>query len=102
MAPVNRWGLYLAVFKDLRFQVEEQVTQGNRVASRWMLRGSYRGRRVELRGIVISLVDGEGRIAEDWGYSDTFSLLRQLGALRTAALGLEVLARRLKLPKGSR
>jgi predicted ester cyclase len=94
-------GLYRAVFDDLRLDVEEQVTEGNRIASRWVLHGSNRGRKVELRGIVISRVDEDGHIAEDWGYSDTFSLLRQMGVVRTILLGVEVLTRRVKLPKAS-
>lgn len=33
---------------------------------------------------------------EDWGYSDTAGLLRQLGPLRAAALGVEQLLARLR------
>ena len=88
--------LYLQLFPDLRFEVEEQVSEGERVASRFVLRGTYRGRRVALRGIVMSRFEGE-RIVEDWGVSDTLSLLRQLGILRSLALGLEVATGRVKL-----
>jgi ketosteroid isomerase-like protein len=56
--------LYLELFPDLRFDVEEQVSEGDRVASRWTLRGTHRGREVELRGIVISRFE-ESRIIED-------------------------------------
>jgi len=91
--------LYRGIFDEFRFEVEEQVSEGNRVASRWILRGACRGRRVELRGITISRVDAEGRVAEDWGFADTFSLLRQLGVLRTLLLGLAVLTGRIKIPK---
>ena len=77
--------LYLTVFPDLRFDVEDQVTEGDRVASRWALRGTHRGRRVVLRGIVISRF-ADGRIIEDWGASDTVELARQLGVWRTLLL----------------
>jgi hypothetical protein len=92
---------YLAIFKNLRMGVEEQITEGNRVASRWVLCGSYHGRAVVLRGIVISRFGEDGRTLEDHGHTDSFSLLRQLGVIRTAVLSLEILTRRVKLPKGA-
>jgi SAM-dependent methyltransferase/predicted ester cyclase len=80
--------LYLKLFPDLRFDVEEQVSEGDRVASRWTLRGTHRGREVELRGIVISRFE-ESRIIEDWAASDTMELVRQLGLRRTFQLALK-------------
>lgn len=79
--------LYLALFPDLRFDVEEQVTEGDRVASRWTLSGTHRGRRVRLSGIVISRFE-DGRIVEDHAATDTVALIRQLGIWRTALLVL--------------
>jgi predicted ester cyclase len=66
--------LYLKLFPDLRFEVEEQVSEGDRVASRWTLHGTHRGRGVELRGIVISRFE-DGRIIEDWAATDTLELV---------------------------
>jgi ubiquinone/menaquinone biosynthesis C-methylase UbiE/predicted ester cyclase len=80
--------LYLALFPDLRFEVEDQVSEGDRVASRWTLRGTHRGRDVELRGIVISRFE-EGRIIEDYAASDTMELVRQLGLRRALQLALK-------------
>jgi predicted ester cyclase len=80
--------LYLALFPDLRFEVAEQVSEGDKVASRWTLRGTHRGRSVELRGIVISRFK-DGRIIEDWAASDTVELARQLGVWRTLRLLVE-------------
>ena len=77
--------LYLALFPDLCFEVDDQVTEGDRVASRWTLRGTHRGRSVTLRGIVISRF-AEGRIVEDWAASDTMEIPRQLGVWRTLLL----------------
>lgn len=92
---------YLAIFKNLRMGVEEQITEDNRVASRWVLNGIYHGRPVALRGITISHFDEDGRILEDRGYSDSIALLGQLGLIRTLILGLEILTRRVTLPKGA-
>ena len=72
-------------FPDLRFQVAEQVVERDRVASRWMLHGTHRGRRVQLRGIVISRFE-DGKIVEDWAASDTMELARQLGVWRSLLL----------------
>ena len=77
--------LYLALFPDLQFVVDEQVTEGDRVASRWSLHGTHRGRRVRLWGIVISRLE-DGQIVEDWAASDSLDLVRQLGIWRSALL----------------
>ncbi|MGA2163081.1 MAG: nuclear transport factor 2 family protein [Solirubrobacteraceae bacterium] len=92
---------YMAIFKNLRMSADEQITEGSRVASRWVLDGNYHGRRVTLRGITISHFAQDGRILEDCGHSDSISLVRQLGVIRTLVLGLEILTRRVKLPKGA-
>src|SRR6202000_2756363 len=92
---------YLAIFRHLRMSVEDQVTEGDRVASRWVLSGIYHGRTVTLRGITISRFGTDGRTLEDHGHTDSIALIRQLGALRTLALGLEILTRRVQLPKGA-
>src|SRR5918994_703539 len=77
--------LYLELFADLRFIVEDQVVQDDRVASRWTLRGTHLGRDVTLRGIVISRFEDD-RIIEDWATSDTLAIARQLGVWRSLLL----------------
>ena len=77
--------LYLELFPDLSFTVEDQVTEGDKVASRWRLEGTHRGRSVTLRGIVISRFE-DGRIVEDWAASDTLTLVRRLGVRRSLML----------------
>ena len=80
--------LYLELFPDLSFTVEDQVTEGDRVASRWRLDGTHRGREVTLRGIVISRFE-DGRIVEDWAASDTMEIPRQLGIWRSLLLAVK-------------
>ena len=94
-------GFYRAIFKELSMGVDDQVTEGDRVASRWILNGTYHGRPVALRGITISRFGEDGRILEDHAHSDTISLARQIGIARTLVLALEVLTRRVNLPKGA-
>ena len=74
--------LYRALFDDLAFEVVDQVAEGDRVASRFVLSGLNRGRRVRMWGIVISRLR-DGRIVEDWASFDGVELLRQLGLRRT-------------------
>jgi predicted ester cyclase len=82
-------GLYQLVFSDgdLRIRVEDQVTEGERVASRWVAEGHNRGRPIRIWGIVISRIEN-GEIVEDWAASDNLDLIRQLGPWRLLLLGL--------------
>jgi predicted ester cyclase len=82
-------GLYQLVFSDgdLRIRVEDQVTEGERVASRWVAEGHNRGRTIRIWGIVISRFE-DGEIVEDWAASDNLDLIRQLGPWRLLLLGL--------------
>jgi predicted ester cyclase len=75
-------GLYRALFDDLQIRVLDQVSEGDRVASRWVMTGSNRGRRAELTGITISRL-ADGHIVEDWTALDSLELLRQLGLVRS-------------------
>ncbi len=76
---------YQRLFKDLRFDVVQQVSEGDSVASRFVVHGTHRGRRVQLTGIVISKVK-DGKIVEDFAVTDSGELLRQLGWWRTLLL----------------
>jgi predicted ester cyclase len=82
-------GLYQLVFSDadLRIRVEDQVGEGDRVASRWVAEGHNRGRAIRIWGIVISRIE-DGEIVEDWAASDSLDVIRQLGPWRTLLLGL--------------
>jgi len=86
--------LYRAVFPDLAIRVDDQVTEGDRVVSRWTLDGTHHGRRVTLPGITISRFVND-TIAEDWTVSDNAALLQQLGPRRAIALAARWLTGRL-------
>ena len=85
-------GLYQLVFSDgdLRIRVEDQVTEGDRVASRWIAEGHNRGRSIRIWGIVISRIE-DGEIVEDWAASDNLDVMRQLGPWRLLLLVITVL-----------
>ena len=82
-------GGYQLVFSDgdLRIRVEDQVSEGERVASRWVAEGHNRGRAIRIWGIVISRIE-DGEIVEDWAASDNLDLIRQLGPWRLLLLAI--------------
>ena len=97
---MESYRFYRSIFDGgWRFEVVDQITEADRVASRWILRGRCRGRSVDLTGITLSTVNDQGQVREDFGHADTLSLVGQLGVLRSLRLGLEVLIGRVKFPK---
>ena len=80
--------LYTSVLDDLQVSVEEQLVDGNRVTSRFVVTGTNRGRLVRFNGITISRFDN-GRIVEDWSVTDTLGMLRQLGGWRAVLVALK-------------
>jgi predicted ester cyclase len=83
--------LYRELFDGLAFEVLDQVTEGDRVASRWVMTGANRGRTVRLTGITISRLH-DGLIVEDWSAFDSSELLRGLGLVRTVLATRRLLA----------
>ena len=82
-------GGYRAAMPDFRFTIEDQLAEGDRVATRFRCEGTHEGELlgipatgnvVRLTGLVIHrLVDG--RIDEGHWNWDTLGLLRQIGAI---------------------
>ncbi len=79
----------LGAFPDARVTVEDQIAEGDMVATRWRATGTHTGelmgilptgRRSEISGITINRFSG-GRIAEDWYQSDDLGMLQQLGVI---------------------
>jgi len=79
-------GLYRRLLSEMSITVEEQLVSGDTVTSRFVVRGSSLGRRVEFNGITISRFE-DGLIVEDWSVTDTLGMLRQLGVVRSAYVG---------------
>jgi predicted ester cyclase len=80
--------MYKAVLSNLEVRVEEQVIEGDRVTSRFVVTGTNHGKRVRLNGITISRLEN-GLIVEDWSVVETLALVRQLGAWRSVLMGLK-------------
>lgn len=78
-----------AAFPDLRFTVEDQIAEGDKVVVRYRFEGTHLGafqgmaptrKQVTYTGILIYRMSG-GKIAEQWTEFDLLGLLRQLGVI---------------------
>jgi predicted ester cyclase len=69
------------------------VTEGDKVASRWVATGHNRGRPITTWGVVISTIE-DAEIIEDWAASDSLEIVRQLGIRRTLLLAVDYIRRR--------
>lgn len=81
--------VYVGAFPDLRFDLEQVLSDGDHVVVRWKSAGTQRGdlpgipatnRTTSLHGCSVSEVKG-GKIKRAWVYFDNASMMRQLGVL---------------------
>jgi len=80
--------MFTAGFPDWHTVIEDVIAEDDKVVFRGMASGTHQGefmgmaptgRRVELPGVHIMRIAG-GKIVEHWAFSDSGSLMRQLGA----------------------
>ena len=79
---------YLTAFPDMRCSVEDVIAEGDKVVTRWTIRGTHQGeleeygpptgKQIEIKGITIHRIEG-GKIAEEWERYDNLSVMQQLG-----------------------
>ena len=79
--------LYTKLLSDIEIVVKDQLVDGDRVTSRFVMTGTSYGRRVRFNGITISRFK-DGLIVEDWSVTDSLTMLRQLGVLRSVIVGV--------------
>ncbi len=81
--------LYQHAFPDLRFEIQDQIAEGDRVVTCLRMRGTQKnalmaiaasGRKIDIAGIRVDRV-ASGRIVESWFHFDALGMLRQLDAL---------------------
>lgn len=65
---------------DLTIVVEDQIAEGDKVATRWTATMTQNGKKVSLRGITIDRFEN-GQIVEAWRNMDMLGLLQQTGAV---------------------
>jgi steroid delta-isomerase-like uncharacterized protein len=80
---------YRAAFSDLHVEVEEQIAEGDLVATRWTATGTHdgdlmgiapTGNRVTQPGMDISRVS-DGKVAETWEGYNSMVMMQQIGAI---------------------
>jgi steroid delta-isomerase-like uncharacterized protein len=80
-------------FPDLQEEIEDMIAEGDRVVTRWLWRGTHQGewhghaptgKTFTYGGITILRI-ADGKIVEDWFYSDLLGLQQQLGTLPAQA-----------------
>ena len=76
------------MLSNLEIRVHDQLVEGDRVTSRFVVTAMSGGRRVRFGGITISRFE-VGFIAEDWSVIDTLALVRQLGLWRALLVGIK-------------
>jgi steroid delta-isomerase-like uncharacterized protein len=83
------YSMYRSAFPDADITIEDQVAEGNTVATRWTGRGTHQGElmgvppsgnRVEVMGVTISRIEG-GKIVEEWGIYDALGMMQAIGAV---------------------
>jgi steroid delta-isomerase-like uncharacterized protein len=84
---------YRSAFPDVRITVEDQLADGERVATRWTARGTHKGelfgiaptgKQVTITGMTIDRFAG-GKIVESWDNWDALGLMQQIGAVQEPA-----------------
>ena len=82
-------GMYRAAFPDLHVQIQDQLAEGDRVATRWTGTGTHNGelagitptgKQVTLPGMEIVRI-ANGKLVEGWEGYDSGTLMRQLGVM---------------------
>ena len=81
--------MYRSAFPDVHMQIEDQIAEGDRVATRWVASGTHEGdlmginptgNRVTVAGMTIDRI-ADGQIAETWDNYDALGMMQQVGAI---------------------
>ena len=81
--------MYRNAFPDYRFSVEDQVTEGDMMVTRWIGSGTHQGEimgiaptgnRVTYAGTSVERIV-DGKIEETWDNYDALGMMQQIGAI---------------------
>jgi predicted ester cyclase len=77
---------FRSAFPDIHATIEDQVAEGDKVVSRWRIRGTHEGEfrgtaptgeEIEINGIGIFRFSPEGKVVESWDSYDQLGIIRQ-------------------------
>ncbi len=78
-----------SAFPDLKFKIEDQIAEGDKVATRWTVTGTHKGdymgvaptgKFISNTGIALHRV-ANGKMVESWISSDNLGVMQKLGAV---------------------
>lgn len=67
-------------FPDLHFTLADELAEGNKVATRWVMRGTQGTRKMDVSGMDMFLIE-DGKIREIWVNMDTLAQAQQMGTV---------------------
>jgi steroid delta-isomerase-like uncharacterized protein len=83
-------GEFHQAFPDFHTTIEDQIAEGDKVVTRWTMRGTHQGEfrgiaptgeLIKVTGIGIFRFSEGGKVVESWDNFDQLGMMRQLGAL---------------------
>jgi predicted ester cyclase len=83
--------MFRKAFPNLQVTVDEQIAKGDKVVTRWTLRGTHMdellglpptGRQITVGGVAISRISAH-KLVDYWGNFDALGLMEQLGMIPT-------------------
>jgi steroid delta-isomerase-like uncharacterized protein len=83
-------GEFRSAFPDFHSTIEDQIAEGDKVVTRWRMRGTHRGQfrgiaptdsQIDVTGIGIFRFSEEGKVVESWDNFDQLGMMQQLGAI---------------------
>lgn len=89
VTPAASISMFRSAFEDMALTIEDQIAEGDRVATSWTMTGTHTGdfsgvpatgRPVRMSGISLYRIEAD-RMAEAWVQYDQLGLMAQIGGL---------------------
>lgn len=89
----ERVSMLRSAFPDFHYVIEDLISGGDKVVSRWTMHGTHQGefmglsptgKQIEVSGIDIYRIS-ERKVAEHWHEMDMLGMMQQLGIVRSAS-----------------